>query len=275
MWPVYGVTHFTKGTAGRDPIERVTSSLAFGALTRLVTVVTKLPDNGNHPQGARLFARAKSNIGQDGNGFYYFIEVGAIPGHENIENTHILWGDRVDGTARELLGRAEALEGDDYKSREAVEWLREALADGSCPAKDLISEAKLNGISRTTLQRAKDELKVRSTKVGFSKGWGWYLPEDSSKIPIQPAAESSGEKHTQPIDSVEDSAKVPNPRNLGGVEVLNRCQDSHEDSKGWNLRSGPIKSKVCGVTCHEDSTAQDVGIFGSNDGIFEDDEVVI
>ena len=78
---VYGVTHFTKGTAGKEPVERVTSSLAFGALTRMVTVAMKLPDKGEHPDGARLFARAKSNIGPDGGGFYYFIDVGAIPGH--------------------------------------------------------------------------------------------------------------------------------------------------------------------------------------------------
>ena len=31
-----GVTHFTKGTADRDPIERVTGSLAFGALPRCI-----------------------------------------------------------------------------------------------------------------------------------------------------------------------------------------------------------------------------------------------
>ena len=71
---VYGITHFTKGTAGREPVERVTGSLAFGALTRIVTVATKLPNDGNHPHGARLFARAKSNIGPDGGGFLLFFK---------------------------------------------------------------------------------------------------------------------------------------------------------------------------------------------------------
>jgi putative DNA primase/helicase len=33
---VLGVTHFTKGTAGKDPVERVTGSLAFGALPRII-----------------------------------------------------------------------------------------------------------------------------------------------------------------------------------------------------------------------------------------------
>jgi putative DNA primase/helicase len=36
-----GLTHFTKGTVGRDPVERVTGSLAFGALARIVLVTAK------------------------------------------------------------------------------------------------------------------------------------------------------------------------------------------------------------------------------------------
>jgi len=31
-----GVSHYSKGTQGRDPLERVTGSLAFGAAARLV-----------------------------------------------------------------------------------------------------------------------------------------------------------------------------------------------------------------------------------------------
>lgn len=31
-----GITHFTKGTVGRDPVERITGSLAFGALARCI-----------------------------------------------------------------------------------------------------------------------------------------------------------------------------------------------------------------------------------------------
>ena len=35
---VLGITHFSKGTAGRNPIERVTGSVAFGAVARVVMV---------------------------------------------------------------------------------------------------------------------------------------------------------------------------------------------------------------------------------------------
>ena len=39
---VLGITHFTKGTAGRDPVERITGSLAFAALARVVLVAAKV-----------------------------------------------------------------------------------------------------------------------------------------------------------------------------------------------------------------------------------------
>ena len=263
---IYGVTHFTKGTAGRDPIERVTSSLAFGALTRVVTVAMKLPEGGDHPKGARLLARAKSNIGLDGGGFYYFIEVGPVIGYPEIENTRVLWGRPVEGTARELLARAEALSPDDGKTSEAVTWLKEALADGPREAKDLLAEAKRNGIARTTLQRAKVMLKVQSSKVGFAKGWGWYLSEDS----IQPDAESSAKNNMQVIDSVEDSAKIPTPRNLGGDGIFTEVKNPPEDSNPRNLRHDPVNTNSYNRFSPEDSAAQGVGIFAGSDGIFDD-----
>jgi hypothetical protein len=39
-----GVTHFSKGTQGRDPLERLTGSLAFGALARLAFAAAKMKD---------------------------------------------------------------------------------------------------------------------------------------------------------------------------------------------------------------------------------------
>src|SRR6201987_5103761 len=62
---VLGITHFTKGTSGKDPIERVTGSLAFGAAARLVMVTVRPKDQGEK----RYIIRGKSNIGPSGGGF--------------------------------------------------------------------------------------------------------------------------------------------------------------------------------------------------------------
>jgi putative DNA primase/helicase len=62
---VLGLTHFTKNTTGRDPIDRITGSLAFGALPRVLLGTAK-PLDANRP---RRLVRVASNIGPDGGGF--------------------------------------------------------------------------------------------------------------------------------------------------------------------------------------------------------------
>ena len=119
---VLGITHFSKGTAGRDPVERVTGSLAFGAVARIVMAAAKMPDDQG---GGRILARGKSNIGKDDGGFAYDLEV--IELRPGIETTCVTWGDPIKGTAREILGQAEATEDPEEKAawQEASDWLRE------------------------------------------------------------------------------------------------------------------------------------------------------
>lgn len=46
-----GVTHFSKGTSGREPIERIIGSVAFGALARVVMVAAKEPEANDGTAG--------------------------------------------------------------------------------------------------------------------------------------------------------------------------------------------------------------------------------
>src|ERR1700724_2490286 len=66
-----GITHFTKGSEGRSPIDRVTGSVAFGALARVVMVAAKQQDGDDGKSAPRVLMRAKSNIGPDEGGFAY------------------------------------------------------------------------------------------------------------------------------------------------------------------------------------------------------------
>src|SRR5206468_6094748 len=63
-----GITHFTKATQGREPLERVTGSLAFGAVARIVLGTAKIKEEDG---GGRVLVRVKSNIGPDGGGHKY------------------------------------------------------------------------------------------------------------------------------------------------------------------------------------------------------------
>jgi RecA-family ATPase len=68
---VLGITHFSKGTGGKDPVERISGSIAFGALARIVYVTAKLSKEDQQQGGSRIICRSKSNIGPDEGGYRY------------------------------------------------------------------------------------------------------------------------------------------------------------------------------------------------------------
>lgn len=85
---VLGISHFNKGTLTRDPLERVTGSIAFGAMARVVLATAKITDkNGNLK---RIFVRAKSNNGPDGGGYYYQIEQVELAGYEGVVSSKVI-----------------------------------------------------------------------------------------------------------------------------------------------------------------------------------------
>ena len=169
---VIGISHFSKGSAGKDPTERVTGSIAFGAIARVVMVTAKHTDGD---ADTRLLARAKSNIGPDGGGFAYALD--QIE-HGDVSASVVRWGASLDGSARDLLGDAEADNGVDGSARdEACQWLRDELANGPRPPKQLKAEATKAGISWRTVERAKSELAVKSEKTGYDGEWRWHLPK--------------------------------------------------------------------------------------------------
>ncbi len=80
----------------------------------------------------------------------------------------------MEGAARELL--AEAENRDDGEGGDAVSFLRELLAEGMKPAKDVYREAEEAGFSKDSMKRAKSRLGVETVKQGMSGGWMWKLP---------------------------------------------------------------------------------------------------
>ena len=175
---VIGITHLTKGTQGKDPVERLTGSIAFGALARVVFMAVKMVDDDNRV--SRIFVRAKSNIGKDDGGFNYELHLGPVPTHPDINTTSVRWGDWIDGHARDILRDSEQSNEDRSSLDEAKQFLRDYLEDGPRDSKSVLSESRKQQISRTTLHRAKGQLKVKITKHGFGKGggWQWEIPLD-------------------------------------------------------------------------------------------------
>jgi putative DNA primase/helicase len=170
-----GITHFSKGTAGRDPTQRVTGSLAFAALARIVLVAAKLPDEeGGNP--GRILARSKCNIGIDTGGFGYSIEQTELDTRPGLFASRVLWGETIEGTARELLADAESQDdGERSQTDEAREWLTGVLSSGSMKASDVQREARQAGIGEKALRRAREQLGIKPQKDSFAAGWRWAL----------------------------------------------------------------------------------------------------
>ena len=183
---VLGISHFTKGTAGRDPVERVTGSLAFGALARVVMAAAKLSDDEG---GGRMLARAKNNLGPDSGGFLYDLEPVELANHPGVHTTRVVWGAPLEGTARELLGLAE--QSDDPEERSAIEdakgFLFGLLADGPLTAKQVMREAHEAGHAERTIKRAKKALGVEARKAGMKDPWLWHLHPEGGQEPTKGA----------------------------------------------------------------------------------------
>ncbi len=178
---VLGISHFSKGTQGRDTTERVTGSLAFGALARVVLAAAKLPETEG---GGHLLVRAKSNLGIDSGGFGYHLVPQELPDYPGICTTAVLWGEALEGSARELLGRADA-QGDPEEQtalEDAKGFLLAMLADGPVPAKQVKREADEAGHAERTLKRAKAALWITVRKSEFHGHWEWSLPEGGQQV---------------------------------------------------------------------------------------------
>jgi hypothetical protein len=202
-----GITHFSKGTSGRDPTERITGSLAFGALARVVMIAAKVEPKDDEP-AKRIFARSKSNIGPDDGGFEYDLEQVEVPDHAGMFASVVRWGSAIEGTAREILAEAETPAGDDSGATGVAEsFLRDFLSDGSKTVRELKVAAEAHGVSWRTCERAKKALGVRTVKDAFKAGWSWSLDEDrqeTSKTANKKAWRSSGNLAAFDISNPDD-----------------------------------------------------------------------
>ena len=161
---VVAVTHLSK-TGGNKAVYRAMGSLAFAAAARAVWAIVK--DTAD-PQ-KRLFLPAKLNLARDPDGLAYRITDGRVAWESQPVRMHA-----DDAFAAEVAAMEAKPKG--VERKEAGEWLRERLASGPSPSKDVIEEAKEFGFSEKTLRRAYTEMGGKARKSKFDGGWLWELP---------------------------------------------------------------------------------------------------
>lgn len=93
----------------------------------------------------------------------------------------VVWGEAVTVTADSILQPEDTEERSERI--EAMDWLKDRLASGTTPAREIQADAKAAGIVLITLKRAKKALGVISQKGAFNQGWSWRLPEGDHETP--------------------------------------------------------------------------------------------
>lgn len=168
-----GITHLSKGTLGREPLERVIGSIAFAAVARVVLATVKARD----PNTPHRLIRAKSNLGPDRGGVEYHLMEAPVPGHD-FHAQRVEWGQPLDGSAMDLM----AIEGpeEELDGRDAAEaFLREVLAAGPAATQQIKDAAERIGHKWRTVERAKAHLGIVAVKGGeFGLAWSWQFPAE-------------------------------------------------------------------------------------------------
>ena len=149
-------------------------SVAYVAAARSALFFSPEPDSID---GRKLMLHAKTNYGPLGRGCGYRIVGTTVDGpHGEITTSKIEWDDApVDFSADQLYNTDDRRDG---CVQEAEEWLKDQLANGPVPSKEIDAAAKAEMVSNATLRRAKKKLKIksRSKMVDGKKHWDWVLP---------------------------------------------------------------------------------------------------
>lgn len=158
------VRHLTKSNKDRA-IYRGIGSIDFAAKCRSMLLAGCDPEN----REIRAVVQTKNNLAQEGPSFGY-----------ELTSSGFLW------TGKTMLTALDILKPEGRKTlpiQEARELLIAELAAEDQAASALIDKAKALGISKRTLERAKQDLSVASHRVGIpgKKGGGrsmWSLPKN-------------------------------------------------------------------------------------------------
>jgi putative DNA primase/helicase len=158
--------HINKGQG--SPGQRIMGGAAWRNAPRLV-LMAGVPDQ-QHPSETdqRMLVVEKSNLGR----FPAAVGFRLATFADNPDLADVAWGqEHQHVTAGDLVTSAADPE-KRHALDEAVDWLSEALGNGSKPASELLTMAREDGIAERTLRRASKRLGVTPAKSGFNGGDG-------------------------------------------------------------------------------------------------------
>ena len=158
------VRHLNKSPSA-NPLYRGGGSIGIIGAARCGLLLAPDPDN---PQ-RRILAATKGNLGQPPPSLAFRLE--PVP---HLGVTRVVWDGESPLTAAALLQAAAETPETGSALDEARQWLRDALATGSRPAREIQQEAAIHGIAPRTLKLARKMEGVIARKAQ-SPGGPWLL----------------------------------------------------------------------------------------------------
>jgi hypothetical protein len=234
---ILSITHFSKAGSGTTAkaLHRFIGSIAFVGAPRAAFAVIADADN----EARMLVLHAKNNMAPKPQGLAYRLLQTIVC--DDIVASYVAWDSApVRMSADEALGATED-KGSRGAREEAEAFLRERLADGSVPQKEVKADAEGAGLAWATVRRAKDRLGIKPEKDGMGGGWLWRLPaapkvlnsvEDAQPRKVSTFGENERLREAakrpsgQPVNAVNGSehADRTDPwADLDILESLRRC----------------------------------------------------
>lgn len=198
--------HLSKASQNRA-LYRGLGSIDLPAAARSVLLAGNDPDNPSD----RALIQIKSNLAPFGPALGY-----------SIDSAGFRWTGESTLTAGAILA-PESADGGGRRDQ-AADFLRDVLADGPMPSKEIDQERRAAGISEATLNRAKTSLGVRAYRLGEAgrRGggqWVWELPQEIKAI------KSVSKEDLIPLNPPKAESAPDRPQ----VDPLNRPASARRD----------------------------------------------
>ncbi|WP_175850024.1 AAA family ATPase [Burkholderia cepacia] len=248
---IFGITHFSKGSKGSSPLDRILGSQAFGAAARVILIAGK-----DDSSGRRVFAKSKANIAEEAGGFEYAIDVVDMG---DLSSSRIQWGEPLTGSARDILREIEADDADDSGDGEQQSKFERAramiyeLLRPFASTRELKAAAAADGMSWRTVEAAKQAeinsgAKIRAVKQG--KEWGWIWDNFAANHPDEASAQvlefpNFGNDRRNKVDLIHPQTAEATPRASSpqGINSANgNCGVETQAQQGLQAKSATPQS---------------------------------
>ncbi len=212
------VTHLRKSAGAA--VHRAIASIAFTAAARAVWAVAPDPSDAER----RLMLAVKQNLGPNMSGLAFRVQTqDGLP--------RLDWESGAVSLDANSILNTETHE-DQSGRKEAEEWLRECLADGPIGAREAIRAANDDGISRSTLWRAANAIRISRRKLGGrGAGWEWSLEDSknsgSTCTPVNSLTSLTNQLKTQ----AGSRAETPTISKNSDIDTLKSLPLANEESE--------------------------------------------